>query len=1187
MKCIVHLPAALLRPVFKWVTAQETLIAKTFLVMRLTVLLFFLATFGVQASGFTQGNVSLNVQNMPVKDFLTLLKKQTGVPFIYNMASLKDTRPVTLKVKDIPLTQILDMCLKEQGLEYEMEKGYIIIRKKANDNLLQRLGSALFTDTLINVKGKVVDEKGAPVAATVRIKGADKYTSTNDAGEFVINDVKENDVLQISGINILPYEIKPGKKSNITIVAQSKITELDSVSVTFKTGYQNISKERATGSFVHLDNKIINRVPTTDILSRIQGVAAGVQITSSADDYGSKFTQVQVRGLSTIQANNQPLIVYDNFPFEGDLKSINPNDIEDITILKDAAAASIWGARSGNGVIVITSKKGHYNQAPKVTVTSNVSIANKKNLQYVPIISSADYVNLEAFLYQQGFYQSAITSPLMPALTPAVEVLLKASAGTISSQDSTQAMNALKSTDVRDELSRHFYQASVAQQYAVNIAGGGNNQQYFMSIGYDKNTGNLVNNKYDRVTINANNTFQLLKNKLELSTSIWYAKSKNTSSLTGPNITYPYFKVADANGNALRVDRYRRQFIDTIGNGQLLNWQYYPLNELQYNSNNVDGKTMRLGIDLKYRLIKGIEASAKYLYENGDNNTNIYYPVESYFARDLINLYSSFTTGKLTRAIPLGGILDYSYNKYYSNNIRGQLNFNFSDKQYGQFNAIAGAEIRETEFTGITNRAYGYDQATGISGTVDLVNAYPTIIDGNYNNIPNLLYFSGNTDRNVSLFANAAYSFQRKYTFTASARKDGSNQFGVSTNNKWSPLWSTGFSWEISNERFYHINWLPYLKFRTTFGYQGNVDKTVAAQLTTSISTNNKWQQNTATIRNLPNTNLRWEKTSITNIGIDFATPRNIISGSVEYYYKSGKDLMGVAYLPPSSGQTSYRANTANLTGSGWDITVNTRNISGKIAWQTKILLSYNTDKITNYKIPISNIAAFVANAGAANPVEGNAVNALYAYDFAGLDPATGAPLGTIKGSQSKDYTSIVNSSDVSSMKYQGRIVAPYFGSILNSVQLYNFEFSFNIVCKFGHVFRRPSINYTNTITQNGMGNSDYGKRWQKPGDEKHTTVPAFIYPLQANSDVFYNYSSVLTEKADFIRLQDARISYSLPKFFNTNIFKQLDVYATGSNLGLLWAANKQKLDPEYLPVTNSFYSKPSKLFSLGVKATF
>jgi hypothetical protein len=362
--------------------------------------------------------------------------------------------------------------------------------------------------------------------------------------------------------------------------------------------------------------------------------------------------------------------------------------------------------------------------------------------------------------------------------------------------------------------------------------------------------------------------------------------------------------------------------------------------------------------------------------------------------------------------------------------------------------------------------------------------------------------FSGLFSRSVSAYTNAAYIYNDRYTVSLSARKDGANIFGTSTNNKWKPLWSAGFKWDLDKELFYHLDWLPELKFRITYGYQGNVNNSIAGVLTTvTSSTLDRYLLPYSTILNNPNPDLRWEKIGQTNIALDYALKNDRISGTIEYYLKKGTDIIGETELPPSSGVTSISANTADIKGRGFDISINTRNLSGKIEWTTAFLFSYAHEWVTKYKIPPSTIDLYVN--GGINPIVGKPVNALYSYRWAGLDPNSGNPQGYLNHQVSTNYAQLTTSTNLDDMIYEGPRVAPYFGSLTNSFRWKDLSFSFLIIYKFGNYFRRPSINYSSLFSGN-PGHTDYTLRWQKPGDEKFTNVPSFVYP--ANLSRIYSY---------------------------------------------------------------------------------
>ncbi|HTM97568.1 MAG TPA: hypothetical protein VL088_02440, partial [Pedobacter sp.] len=334
-----------------------------------------------------------------------------------------------------------------------------------------------------------------------------------------------------------------------------------------------------------------------------------------------------------------------------------------------------------------------------------------------------------------------------------------------------------------------------------------------------------------------------------------------------------------------------------------------------------------------------------------------------------------------------------------------------------------------------------------------------------------------------------------------------------------------------------------------------------------------------AMILNPPNPSLRWERVRVINGGIDFASTGNRISGSVEYYYKNGFDLIGEAPYAPATGISSFKGNTANTAGKGIDFTVNTINIKGSFSWQTTALFSFINDKVSKYLLKSPTISYQV-------PVVGKPIQAVYAFPWAGLDPQNGDPQGYLNGALSKDYGSLLLNANEENMVYMGSLRPRYFGALRNTFSYAGFELSANISYRLGYVFRRNSIRYTSTtsgVIDNGLssGNGDYGLRWQKPGDELLTNVPSLSATSTIDRDNFYANSAALVEKADHIRFEDVTLSYAtkgikgLKKPFNT-----LTIYLNARDLGVLWKKTKTNLDPDY---ATSAYT-PVKTLAAGIK---
>jgi len=1141
-------------------------------------------------SQILEKKVTIRIDKRNLKEAFDLIAAKVAVPIIYSNSPELFQTIVSVKSRNQSLKVLLNNLLAPYPFAYQVIDDKIIVSHHTKNTL-----PAVPVKTLapVPVKGKVTGVEGDPLpGATVRIKGEDNITVTDANGEFLLADVPLNAIVQISYIGYTTSEIEiDGHTPYVTIVLTADAASLSEVVVS--TGYQEIAPERTTGSFVKVNNDLLNRRISTDVLSRLEDVTSGLLF-----DRRNGTPKLDIRSRSTILANDQPLIVLDNFPYDGDISNINPNDIENITVLKDAAAASIWGIRAGNGVIVITTKKGKYHQPMKVDFNANLNLGQKPALSKLPWISSSDFIDLEKYLFAQGYYDANAANTVNPKpFTPVVELLLAAKAGTQSASAASAQIDAMKQHDVRRDMEKYLYRISANQQYALNLSGGSEKQKYYFSAGYDKNLDNIVNNGNSRFTLRAANTFRPVKG-LELNTDLIYTETQTINngldyrsvSNGASTAIYPYAQLADSKGNPLAMVRdYRSSFVQSAEAKGLLNWQYVPLNEIDNSRNKSILSDIRLNTAAKYNLWDGLSAEVRYTYERSELNNRNLYSQDTYYTRNLINTYTSINSnGSLNRPVPFGGILDQSYSTINSNAVRGQFNFDQRWKE-NRISAIAGMEVRQVEINGNGNRTYGYnDELLTYNSQINYSAQMPTY-DGNFNFIPySNTRFSGRFDANVSYYSNAAYTWKDRYTFSGSARFDQSNLLGVKTNQKGVPLWSIGSSWSVDKESFYKVTWLPVLKVRASYGYNGNLDKSLSAY-TTAVYAQSLAASgfNYANILNPPNPELRWEKVGIANFGVDFSTSKSVISGSLEYYHKKGTELLGYAPVDATTGITSYKGNVADIASQGFDITLITRNIDRGFKWYSNILFSYATDKVTKYLLQSTSATNFTADASLTRasdliaPIVGRPVFGVYSYKWAGLDPATGAPMGYLPdGAISKDYAAFA-ALKPDDLVYHGRARPVVFGSLRNTFSYKNISLSANITYRFGYYFHKASINYSTLLTT-WNGNSDYASRWQKPGDEKKSHVPSLVYPGNTARDNFYNSSSILVQKGDNIRLQDVNISYALDKASLKRIpFQSLRFYLYANNLGILWRANPSGIDPDY-PVL-----PPQKTLALGVNATF
>ncbi len=378
---------------------------------------------------------------------------------------------------------------------------------------------------------------------------------------------------------------------------------------------------------------------------------------------------------------------------------------------------------------------------------------------------------------------------------------------------------------------------------------------------------------------------------------------------------------------------------------------------------------------------------------------------------------------------------------------------------------------------------------------------------------------------------------------------------------------------------------LPYLKMRATYGYNGNFSRLASALTTVALNTSYTTGATTALIQNPPNADLRWEQVRMLNLGIDLELKNKTVSGSLEFYAKDARDLITPVSLDPTLGFSGdVYQNTAFMKGHGFDVQLNSHNIDGRFKWYSAFLFSYAYTSVSKYLVPVSSNGSSYLDNQVIKPLIGKPLYTVYSYRWGGLEPAAGNPVGYTGKTPSTDYAAITSTTRHDSLVYNGPVQPVYFGAFRNTFIWKSFSLSFNVSYKLGYYFRKQSVNYS--ILFSGWywnGSADYAKRWQNPGDEKHTSVPSMAYPANGSRDEFYFYSQVLAEKADNIRLEDIRLDYVFDKTVYRHLpFRQITLYMYASNLGVLWTANKDHIDPYY-------NSSPSagRSMALGLNISF
>lgn len=1038
------------------------------------------------------------------------------------------------------------------------------------------------------ISGHVQDGRtGNPLAGvriTTKNPNQEQFTDGNGAFTFTVQDSKAALEFSLGGYETQKGSYRLPLQSPLRIFLHEKVSEIEGVTLT--TGYQKIPKERATGSFSTVSNEALNKQVTVNILDRLTASANGVVLSKGSNNGEA---QLLVRGLSTIQGPKSPLIVLDQFPFEGDLSTINPNIIENITVLKDAAASSIWGARAANGVIVITTKKGSFKKAFSAEINTSLSVSQKPNLGYLSTMSSSDFIDVEQELFKRGVYEDDLNSPLHPVLSPVVMLLDKEKRGEITPFQRAEEVQKLKNVDVRDQYSRYMYVPAENRQYAVNLSAGSEKLLWSSMLGYDDHTGNL-DESYKRLNLRFQNTWKPLR-ELTVNTGMWLNQTQTQSGRYGygsivlKNNGLPYMQFVDEEGNPVSVPKdYNQEYKLSLGGGKLLDWNYYPLTNWQHEVATAKTTDLIVNAGINYKITEGVSADLSYQYQSNNGSSSTLNDAQSYYARNYVNLFSVLNAdGSVTYNVPKGAIFAGSKAVSTVSNFRAQGNL---DRKWGKhaLTAIMGGEMRSAHSEYLNNLYYGYNpnNKSFINVNYNLRYLLSTgtrsyIYDGNS--------LGDTSTRFLSLYTNMAYTFDGKYTVSGSARRDASNLFGLQTNDQWNPFWSTGAAWNISKEKFYKVAFLPQLKIRGSYGFNGNIDPAMVAVSTIRyFATSPFTQSQMALFSNYYNPKLRWETTRITNAGVDFETKNQVLSGSVEWYQKKGDHLFGQAPLDYTTGITSLVWNVAGMKGQGWDVELHSKNLSGKFLWRSDFNLSFYKDEVTEYHLNNTIGRQFVVSSVPISGVIGKPVYSIFAYRWAGLDPQTGDPRGYINGAISNDYAALTGpDTQLEDLQYFGSAVPTAFGNFTNTFGYKNWNLDVGISYKLGYWFRRSSINYTRLFTE-WTTNNDYSRRWQKPGDEVSTNVPSLVYETNSARDDFYAGSAALVEKGDHVRLQYITLNYTFAepyrKFFNT-----MQLYANVANIGILWKATDSDRDPDYN--MGNFTLLPPLTLTLGLRAQF
>ena len=1179
-------------------------LTKTFRIMKLTAIIILSVCLTASAKGFSQ-KVTLNAKNAPLETVIQQIKNQTGFSFFYNVDWLEKARAITVNIKNVNIDKALEMVFKNQPLSYRLINNTIVLELKSEERIKEEIPAPL---PPVSIKGKVTDADGKILAgATISIASKNTIagftgiaTKTDEFGEFLVTVPTGVYTVTVTyvGYKVIEKEITAGTKNlNEKFTMLTEYSQIETVQVKVNTGYQQISGERVTGSYDNIKKSQIEK-PSANIAERLIGTTAGMEV--KLDVNGNPT--IQLRGKTTLFANNggggnadnNPLIVVDGFPLKGVLQNqfggINPNDIESITILKDAAAASIWGARSSNGVIVITTKKGSQNTPLKVELSVFTRFSPKADVGYMTGLASA----ADAVAFQKLAFKKWGNSPISGSFydsykqSEAAVAMNENSLGFLTDAQLNARLTELSGLDNRKQISDYLLSNPATTQYSLTLSGGGQRMTNVLSMLAEMNQSDFKNTDNKRYALNYRTSASVFK-WLDFDLSGNFQYSLNNDNGVGQYeiaSLSPYDMLKNPDGSLTDIHQYNQPVLErTVPLSRFpYSFSYNPIQEI----NNRDRKTTfintRIQAGLTFKIIKGLSFSSRIQYENVSNTIKYYSNDQTFAVRNQVNTTSSWDqtpTSTVTPNLPLGGILENSRSTSDAYVFRNLLNFSRTFNNKHEFNVVAGSEVSNTTAQGVYNpTTYGYNDNTLTVGSFP---NGPTGTNGwygwgNYFNYTS--YYSYATQRFYSMFANAAYTYLDKYTLTGSYRTDASNLIAKAAKYRYSPFYSAGIGYEISKEKFMqNISWLNRLNLRATLGRTGNVDRSTSPFTLINLRTNpdNYTRDYLATVVDKGNPTLTWEKTETVNIGVDYALFNNKFFGKVEYYKKTGKNLLASISVPSTTGTDFAFFNNANLENKGIEITMGTSlPVKGdKIRWSGNFNFSYNKSRIT--KLFKTNYTGLLYG-GTNNYVEGYDPSIVWATQYAGVvndQPKIKGPDGTLL-----NLTDYIQLDGRTYLKNAGTLSPPYLLGFTNSFKIYDFNLSFIITAKFGAVFKAQSFTYPSS----GSGAINSKVNDVLNGD------PSKIVPLPANPNSFAyygyynaNYLDYNYLNANLARLQEVNLSYNLPaKLISKLNIRSVQLTAQGNNL-YTWLANKTGEDPEYT-IGNI---KPRALYTFGLKVEF
>ena len=1059
------------------------------------------------------------------------------------------------------------------------------------------------------VTGSVFDkaDNQPVIGATIAVMSAQGTvahgTTTDLDGKFKLEvpSGTQNLTCRFMGYTTTTIHLQTGK-DNYTVYMENDSKQLNELVV---TGYQAIDRRKLTSAVttIKMSDEIIGGVNNID--QALAGQIAGLSSVTSSGSPGAPV-KLRIRGTASLSGTQDPLWVLDGIPLEGtdipsmedlqdidniyqtSIAGINPQDIESITVLKDAAATAIYGARAANGVIVITTKKGKAGK-PQINFSMKLTYNPKTDIDRLNLLNSDEKVDLELGLLQSDYTYRENKGDVARIIAGyGLTDAYKAGGWNALSPEAQADINALRAvnTDWNDILFRGVFN----QEYNVSLSGGSEKATYYSALGYYVEQGNVESVKNDRFNLTLKTDYRI-NSKLKVGASVFANRRKQRSYLTynegftNPvyysRIANPYMRPFDDEGNYIYdTNVQHRQGDDIVPD--------FNIFEERANTSNENTFTSLMSIfDAEFKWNEHFKVTSQFGLQWDENMIEKYAGQDSYAMRREKEQHQY----NGTTVLPEGGSNKITENHSSQWTWKAMAEYQNRFKDIHELELMAGTEIRHNEDKSLYSAVYGYDARTLTSKPIIFPN------EEKAESVP-LHTETYLENAFVSWFATGSYTLLHRYTLGGSIRFDGSDIFGVAKKYRYLPLYSVSGLWRISDEPFMkNVTVINHLGLRASYGLQGNIDKNTSPYLIgiydqTTILLGNS--EDAIRPSSAPNPDLRWEKTQSANIGMDLSLWDNIISLSVDYYYRKGTDLIGLRMLPLETGYTSTTVNWAQMENEGVEVALTTRNIHTKdFTWFTNLNFGYNDNTV---------LRETVAENAIKPSREGYSVGAIFAYKTAGLDDE-GYPLFLTQDGRKVTATEFfkLNNAGASTLSaeeqrnlysYIGSTEPKVSGGFMNTFKYKRVTLGINCIFNFG-MYVQTTPTYDPTNYDRGLNsNRDILNRWTP--DHTNTTLPKLMTENDGRTGEYLRYKEqnlfreldIWVKKQNYFRFESIRLGYELPeKWLKPVGIKSASVSLEGRNLWVIASNYHNYLDPETMG--NPYAAPIPKSFIFGLNVNF